>query len=79
MVDSNQLTTVSDLIPHTLYTIRVQAFTSVGPGPLSAPVLVKLQQGGMVVNVFKVISMRYIFITSVFALDKRTHHLTVAQ
>ena len=46
MVDNNQLTTISELIPHTVYTIRVQAFTSVGPGPLSAPVLVKLQQGG---------------------------------
>lgn len=46
MVDNNQLTTISDLKPHTIYTIRVQAFTSVGPGPLSAPVLVKTQQGG---------------------------------
>lgn len=45
MVDNNQLTTVSELIPHTIYTVRVQAFTSVGPGPLSAPVLVKTQQG----------------------------------
>lgn len=46
MVDDNQLTTISDLTPHTIYTIRVQAFTSVGPGPLSEPVLVKTQQGG---------------------------------
>ncbi|KAL1129262.1 hypothetical protein AAG570_013791 [Ranatra chinensis] len=45
MVDNNQLTTISELIPHMVYTIRVQAFTSVGPGPLSAPVFVKLQQG----------------------------------
>ncbi|XP_046660340.1 tyrosine-protein phosphatase Lar isoform X6 [Homalodisca vitripennis] len=45
MVDNNQLTTISELTPHTIYTIRVQAFTSVGPGPLSAPVLVKTQQG----------------------------------
>ncbi|XP_049808964.1 tyrosine-protein phosphatase Lar [Schistocerca nitens] len=45
LVDNNQLTTISDLISHTIYTIRVQAFTSVGPGPLSAPVLVKTQQG----------------------------------
>lgn len=47
MVDNNQLTTISELTPHTIYTIRVQAFTSVGPGPLSAPVLVKTQQGGL--------------------------------
>lgn len=46
VVDNNQLTTISDLIPHTIYTIRVQAFTSIGPGPLSDPVLVKTQQGG---------------------------------
>ncbi|KAF6202866.1 hypothetical protein GE061_003271 [Apolygus lucorum] len=45
MVDNNQLTTISELTPHTIYTIRVQAFTSVGPGPLSPPVLVKTQQG----------------------------------
>lgn len=44
-VDSNHLTTISELTPHTVYTIRVQAFTSVGPGPLSAPVHVKTQQG----------------------------------
>jgi len=46
MVDNNQLTTISDLTPHTIYTIRVQAVTSVGPGPLSPPVHVKTQQGG---------------------------------
>ncbi|KAF4525355.1 hypothetical protein B566_EDAN007837 [Ephemera danica] len=45
VVDNNKLTTISDLIPHTMYTIRVQGFTSVGPGPLSMPVLVKTQQG----------------------------------
>ncbi|XP_024084878.1 tyrosine-protein phosphatase Lar isoform X3 [Cimex lectularius] len=45
VVDNNQLTTISELIPHTIYTIRVQASTSVGPGPLSAPTLVKTQQG----------------------------------
>ncbi|XP_049819624.1 tyrosine-protein phosphatase Lar isoform X2 [Aethina tumida] len=45
VVDNNQLTTISELKPHTIYTIRVQAFTSVGPGPLSPPVHVKTQQG----------------------------------
>jgi receptor-type tyrosine-protein phosphatase F len=45
VVDNNQLTTINELTPHTIYTIRVQAFTSVGPGPLSAPVHVKTQQG----------------------------------
>ncbi|XP_054009025.1 tyrosine-protein phosphatase Lar isoform X4 [Hylaeus anthracinus] len=45
MVDNNELTTISDLTPHTIYTIRVQALTSVGPGPLSLPVQIKTQQG----------------------------------
>lgn len=45
MVDNNQLTTISELKAHAIYTIRVQAFTSVGPSPLSAPVSVKTQQG----------------------------------
>lgn len=45
VVDNNQLTTISDLTPHTMYTIRVQALTSVGPGPLSQPIQIKTQQG----------------------------------
>jgi receptor-type tyrosine-protein phosphatase F len=44
-VDNNQLTTISDLTSHAIYTIHVQALTSVGPGPLSAPVQIKTQQG----------------------------------
>ena len=44
-VDNNQLTTISELTAHVIYTIRVQALTSVGPGPLSAPVQIKTQQG----------------------------------
>ncbi len=45
VVDHNLLTTISDLTPHTIYTIRVQAETSVGSGPLSTPVQVKTQHG----------------------------------
>lgn len=45
-VDNNQLTTISDLQTHSIYTIRVQAYTSRGPGPLSAPIQMKTQQGG---------------------------------
>ena len=45
-VDRSILTTVSGLTPLTVYTVRVQAYTSVGPGPLSAPVQVKTQHGG---------------------------------
>lgn len=44
-VDNNQLTTVGDLTAHAIYTIRVQALTSVEPGPLSSPVQIKTQQG----------------------------------
>ena len=39
-VDNNKLTTISDLTPHTIYTIRVEAYTAIGPGPPSAPVQV---------------------------------------
>jgi receptor-type tyrosine-protein phosphatase F len=34
-----------ELIPLAIYTIRVQAFTSMGAGPMSNPVQVKTQQG----------------------------------
>ncbi|XP_066595289.1 tyrosine-protein phosphatase Lar isoform X3 [Prorops nasuta] len=44
-VDNSQLTTISDLKSHKIYTIRVQALTSIGPGPLSVPVQIKTQQG----------------------------------
>lgn len=44
-VDNNKLTTISDLTPHTIYTIRVEAYTAVGPGPPSHPVQVKTQHG----------------------------------
>ena len=44
-VDNNKLTTVSDLMPHTIYTIRVEAYTAIGPGPPSPPVQVILEQG----------------------------------
>lgn len=49
VVDNNQLTTINELTPLSIYTIRVQAFTNVGPGPLSSPVQVKMQQGGILV------------------------------
>ncbi|XP_059619067.1 tyrosine-protein phosphatase Lar isoform X2 [Phlebotomus argentipes] len=45
MVDNSELTTISELTPHAIYTVRVQAFTSMGPGPMSNPVQVKTQQG----------------------------------
>lgn len=45
MVDNSELTTIPELTPHAIYTIRVQAFTSMGAGPLSSPVKVKTQQG----------------------------------
>lgn len=32
MVDNSELTTISDLTPLAIYTIRVQAFSSMGPG-----------------------------------------------
>lgn len=44
-VDSNQLTTISNMMKNEIYSIRVQAFTSRGAGPLSPPVQVKTQPG----------------------------------
>ena len=44
-VDNNQMTTISDLKSLQIYTIKVQALSARGPGPLSAPVQVKTQQG----------------------------------
>lgn len=44
-VDNNQMTTVAELKPLQIYTIKVQGFTQRGPGPLSVPVQVKTQQG----------------------------------
>ncbi|XP_037826094.1 tyrosine-protein phosphatase Lar-like, partial [Lucilia sericata] len=44
MVDNSELTTISDLTPHAIYTVRVQAYTSMGAGPMSTPVQVKTQQ-----------------------------------
>ena len=43
---STTLTTISNLIPHEIYTFRVQAETLAGPGPISVPVRAKTQQGG---------------------------------
>lgn len=45
--DDSLLTTVSNLITGTTYSIRVLAFTSVGDGPPSDVIQVKTQQGGM--------------------------------
>ncbi|XP_054706437.1 tyrosine-protein phosphatase Lar-like isoform X2 [Uloborus diversus] len=45
IVDNNQLTTISNLQTHAIYTIRVQAFTSRGPGPMSPPIRMKTKQG----------------------------------
>lgn len=44
-LDNSELTTISELTAHAIYTIRVQAFTSMGAGPMSTPVQVKTQQG----------------------------------
>ncbi|XP_043196400.1 tyrosine-protein phosphatase Lar-like isoform X3 [Amphibalanus amphitrite] len=42
---STTLTTISNLIPHEIYTFRVQAETLAGSGPISVPVRAKTQQG----------------------------------
>ncbi|XP_034098632.1 tyrosine-protein phosphatase Lar isoform X5 [Drosophila sulfurigaster albostrigata] len=45
MIDNSELTTISELTPHAIYTVRIQAYTSMGAGPMSTPVQVKTQQG----------------------------------
>ncbi|XP_063702711.1 tyrosine-protein phosphatase Lar isoform X2 [Culicoides brevitarsis] len=45
MVDNSELTTISELTPHKIYTIKIQAISSQGTGPLSSPIQVKTQQG----------------------------------
>ena len=47
-VDSNVLTTISNLQTNRTYTISVLAFTNVGDGPLSEHIQVRTQQGGNV-------------------------------
>ena len=44
--NSEQLTTISDMVTMATYTIRVLAFDARGDGPLSNPIQVKTQQGG---------------------------------
>ena len=44
-VGHSQLTTVSDLVTLSTYSIRVLAYNGQGDGPLSEPILVKTQQG----------------------------------
>ena len=39
------MTTIQELIPRTIYTIRVQAYTAIGPGPVSLPIQAKTEQG----------------------------------
>ncbi|KAJ8406356.1 hypothetical protein AAFF_G00305870 [Aldrovandia affinis] len=43
--DDSRLTTISNLVPDTTYSIRVLGFTSVGDGPPSDTLQVKTQQG----------------------------------
>lgn len=44
-VESNKITTIHELIPRTIYTIRVQAYTAIGPGPVSMAIQAKTEQG----------------------------------
>ncbi|XP_053700331.1 receptor-type tyrosine-protein phosphatase S isoform X10 [Synchiropus splendidus] len=44
-VQDSIITTIQSLVPHETYTIKVLAFTSVGDGPFSEPIHVKVLQG----------------------------------
>ena len=45
-VQDSMITTIQSLVPSETYTIKVLAFTSVGDGPFSEPIHVKVLQGG---------------------------------
>lgn len=45
-VQDSIITTIQSLVPQETYTIQVLAFTSVGDGPFSEPIHVKVLQGG---------------------------------
>lgn len=45
-VQDSLITTIQSLVPQETYTIKVLAFTSVGDGPFSEPIHVKVLQGG---------------------------------
>ncbi len=48
--------TVGGLIPHTSYNITVRAFTRIGPGPSSTPIVIlTFQDGMMIVNIEKLL------------------------
>lgn len=49
-VQDSVITTIQSLVSSETYTIRVLAFTSVGDGPFSDPIHVKVLQGGLFVN-----------------------------
>lgn len=68
MVDNSELTTISELTPLAIYTIRVQAFTSMGAGPMSNPVQVKTQQGLKLITVSPIVTINnaIFFIRSAF-------------
>ncbi|XP_055342450.1 tyrosine-protein phosphatase Lar-like isoform X3 [Paramacrobiotus metropolitanus] len=45
MVGNELSTTLSNLQPRAMYTVRIQAYTSGGPGPFSRPIQIKTQHG----------------------------------
>ena len=47
VVEGSRLTTIPNLLTNRTYTVKVLAYTAVGDGPLSNPIQVKLQQGGI--------------------------------
>jgi len=51
VVEGSRLTTIPNLLTNRTYTLKVLAYTAVGDGPLSEPIQVKMQQGGIVVFV----------------------------
>lgn len=65
-VQDSLITTVQSLVPQETYTIKVLAFTSVGDGPFSEPIHVKVLQGGKYISSFCVRTVKYSFISLLF-------------
>lgn len=49
-VQDSVITTIQSLVPSETYTVQVLAFTSVGDGPFSDPVHVKVLPGGQSIS-----------------------------
>uniref|UniRef100_A0A673CQV6 protein-tyrosine-phosphatase n=1 Tax=Sphaeramia orbicularis TaxID=375764 RepID=A0A673CQV6_9TELE len=80
-VQDSIITTIQSLVPQETYTIKVLAFTSVGDGPFSEPIHVKVLQGGKNITEYETLSQyrNLDFISSFISLRPNTdYHFSLA-